>query len=98
MGETDILHGVMAYAFKQADIAQWMALRCGMDWLPELHKAGIKPQWANKFSCNTVPRMSVHANDALEDIVDDNDDVDMVESASEGEDDSDDVDEFEFDD
>ena len=49
-GNDDILHGVSAYAFKQAAITLHIAARCAADWLPELAKAGINPVWGVKYS------------------------------------------------
>lgn len=67
-GNGDILHGVSAYAFKQAAITLHIAARCAADWLPELAKAGINPVWGVKYSTvaskNTVVVTSVSNNNA----------------------------------
>jgi hypothetical protein len=96
---TDILHGVAAYAFKQADIARRMALQCAMDWLPELKKEGINPPWAAKYRCNSMASTFLHPDIALDEVLDERDSVDVVESESEADEDCDDSsDDFEFDD
>ncbi|KAF8992130.1 hypothetical protein BDQ17DRAFT_1432627 [Cyathus striatus] len=44
-GSSDVLHGVAAYTYKQANILQKMAKKCTSQWLPILRKNGIEPDW-----------------------------------------------------
>jgi len=45
----EILAGVLAYAYKQADLIRRMARRFAEDWLPILASKDIDPDWATKY-------------------------------------------------
>ena len=45
----DILAGVSAYAYKQADLIRRMARRFAKNWLPILASKDIDPDWAAKY-------------------------------------------------
>lgn len=105
-GDPDIVDGLSAYAFKQAHLAHHMAARCAADWLLELNKQGIQPEWAEGYAgIIKKKKQSNPANveDVLpEDVLDDDEilDFDEIPSDTEEEDenDLDDFDDFEFDD
>jgi hypothetical protein len=46
---TDILIGISAYAYKQANLMRRMAIRCAADWVPVLKSHRIQPAWATKY-------------------------------------------------
>ena len=56
----EILHGVVAYAYKQAYIARQMAARCAAAWLPECVKLGLAPLWAADWM-ETEPEKNLSA-------------------------------------
>ena len=103
--DTDILDGVLAYAFKQADILRRMATRCAASWLLELDKRGIKPSWEDKYKHTRQLKKAQKPSedDHGEDAIDDDDEVDIVEGHSDAENDESDSEDsesewFDFDD
>jgi len=56
----EILHGVVAYAYKQAYIAHQMAARCAAAWLPKCVKLGLAPLWAADWM-ETEPEKNLSA-------------------------------------
>jgi len=104
-GDPDIVDGSSAYAFKQAHLAHHIAARCAADWLPELNKQGIQPEWAGGYA-NIIKKKErsnpANVEDVLpEDVLDDDEILDFDETTSDAEEDEDefdDFDDFEFDD
>jgi len=88
-GHPSILHGVSAYAHKQAHIARRMATRCATDWLPELTKHGIAPPWASQYPTapfTTRQRGPKNSDDKEESDLPSEEQVDVVEVPSDEED------------
>ena len=55
VGEVSILHGVHAYAEKQAALCHQLAASCARCWLPLLKGKGIEPPWALHYPMTTLP-------------------------------------------
>ncbi|KAF9030410.1 hypothetical protein BJ165DRAFT_1358886 [Panaeolus papilionaceus] len=51
--DPSVLHGVVAYAYKQAYICWQMASRYAVDWLLVLLPIGIEPSWGHSFYPST---------------------------------------------
>ncbi|KIL53917.1 hypothetical protein M378DRAFT_93383, partial [Amanita muscaria Koide BX008] len=60
----DILQGVAAYAYKQAEICGRMATRFAKDWLPLLKRNGITPSWEAKYVEEGSPNENGDGDDA----------------------------------
>lgn len=103
-GHPEVLNGSSAYAFKQADLSRHMAARCAAEWLPELDKRGIQPDWAGSYTSLLKKKKQSKqpdSEDILPEVVLDDDDLfGFQETPSDAEDDDDDdsADDFEFDD
>jgi len=52
-GEISILHGVRAYAEKQAALCHQLAVSCARCWLPLLKGKGIEPPWESQYPMTT---------------------------------------------
>jgi len=88
-GDPSVLHGVSAYAHKQAHIARQMAMRCVADWLPELTKRGISPPWASQHlsaPSTTRRRRPKDSEDSEESVLPSEEQVDVIEVPSDEED------------
>ena len=88
-GDPSVLHGVSAYAHKQAHIARQMAMRCAADWLPELTKRGISPPWASQHlsaPSTTRRRRPKDSEDSEESVLPSEEQVDVIEVPSDEED------------
>lgn len=70
--DSDRLHGVAAYAEKQAHLSEQLAQRCAECWLPALKERGISTEWEGRYSVTTVvtPVECVVSDDDDEDIED----------------------------
>ena len=53
VGEICVLHGVQAYAEKQAALCDQLALSCARSWLPLLKAKGIEPAWESHYLVTT---------------------------------------------
>ena len=65
----DVLSGISAYAYKQANITRSMAICCANEWLPVLKSKQIKPAWAANYATQkTQQKMVVSPNDLEPDV------------------------------
>ena len=55
MEEVSILHGVHAYAEKQAALCHQLAASCARCWPPFLKGKGIEPPWESHYPMTTLP-------------------------------------------
>lgn len=84
----DILRGISAYAYKQANIMRSMAIRCATVWLPILESKQIHPAWAANYATqNTQKKKAVSPNNLEQDVDDtealeNDDDLDIEETTS----------------
>lgn len=92
------LHGVDAYAEKQAHLSERLAWKYAEHWLPALKKRGLTPEWEERYRVATPVQhvVSVVADDHDEDPEDDGSEVIDVEEGEPQEDDND-IDWFELD-
>jgi len=82
------LHGVQAYAEKQAAFLQQLAYSSAAHWLPGLKKKRIFPEWETWYVLTTGQGSTCVGNadnDEWEDDDDDDDDVEVVDDEFEGE-------------
>ncbi|PPQ94946.1 hypothetical protein CVT25_003958 [Psilocybe cyanescens] len=90
----DILRGVSAYAYKQADLMWHMAICCALDWLPTLANKKIQPLWGAKYATEVATQQKKRAKtkeniaqgDDIE-VLDHDDGLDIEEMPSDIEDD-----------
>jgi hypothetical protein len=59
------LHGIAAYAEKQARLCEHLARDCAIRWLPALKSKGITPDWA--IHVPTTPAVLLSTTDAIRD-------------------------------
>jgi hypothetical protein len=98
----DILHGVNAYAEKQAAIQEQLAQSSAIHWYPALVKNGIVPEWAEEYAFSPLEEDATtggtsDTEDWEEDDVEEIDDH-FVEGDEQDEDATDIIDFFEDDD
>jgi len=99
----EILAGVSAYAYKQADLIRHMARRFAEDWLPILASKDIHPDWATKYpswkesSKQKVPKDDYEGECENEEVLED-EGLDFDESRSDADDDDDDEMSLDYDD
>jgi hypothetical protein len=48
------LHGVTAYAKKQAHLSKQLAWQCAEYWLPALKERGVSPEWEERYPVTPV--------------------------------------------
>ena len=101
----EILHGVAAYAHKQAYIARRMAGCCAAAWLPECVKLGLSPSWATDWTemeTESEKAMSLTPTACEEErevILAQEENIEFEEDHSDDDDNTEDIDDgFEFDD
>jgi len=66
------LHGIDAYAEKQAYLSESLASSSAVYWLPTLKSKGISPEWEARYSITPT------TEDDIDDVGDDEDDIDDV--------------------
>jgi len=64
--EPEILRGISAYAYKQADLVHCMAVRCAEEWLPILVSKNIHPDWPTKYPICLESRKKKATEDDVE--------------------------------
>ncbi|PPQ72876.1 hypothetical protein CVT25_004689 [Psilocybe cyanescens] len=90
----DILRGVSAYTYKQADLMWRMVICCTLDWLLTLANKKIQPLWGAKYATEVAARQKKRAEtkenvaqgDDVE-VLDHDDGLDIEEMPSDIEDD-----------
>ncbi|KAN0109323.1 hypothetical protein V8E52_009414 [Russula decolorans] len=50
------LHGVTAYAKKQAHLSEQLAWQCAEYWLPALKERGVSPEWEERYPVTPVDK------------------------------------------
>ena len=80
------LHGISAYAEKQAYLSSELARQSALFWLPFLKEKGIMPEWGDRYSmsCASMPQLAFTDED-MDDDDDDDDDVGCEETEGNGE-------------
>jgi hypothetical protein len=75
------LHGVAAYAQKQAHLSEQLAQRCATLWLPALKERGIFPEWEEHC---TVATVVTPVQCVISSVADDHDQCEEYDEDSEG--------------
>ena len=103
--EAEILRGISAYAYKQADLVLRMARRCAEEWMPVLASKNIHPDWEINYpSWKDLKRKKKATEDECEGDFDENEEMvedeglDMEEACSDSDDEGDEDIIFEYDD
>ena len=81
----DILQGISAYAYKQANLFRHMATRCAAECRPMLASNHIIPDWAANYPAQTTSNREKSATDEFEDDSDEigeDDNLDFEETRS----------------
>jgi hypothetical protein len=77
--DDSLLHGVAAYAEKQAHFSEQLAWQCAAYWLPVLKEKGFSPEWEERYPLTTVVTYDRRVADDH-----DQDDEDLEDTGSEG--------------
>jgi hypothetical protein len=70
--DNSALHGVDAYAEKQAHLSEQLAWRCAEQWLPALKAQGVSPEWEDRYHVATVVSPGQSLEFIISDVADEN--------------------------
>jgi len=79
-GLAEVLHGVKAYAEKQANFSECLAQSSADHWYPSLASKGISPDWAEEFLLSPVEECATTnpENDDWEEDLDEDEEADDI--------------------
>jgi hypothetical protein len=80
--DDSVLHGVAAYAEKQACLSERLARQCAAYWLPALKEKGISPEWEERYPVTAAVTHDQRNVSSL--VIGDQDEGDSEDAGSEG--------------
>jgi hypothetical protein len=92
------VHGVTAYAEKQAHLSEQLAWKCAERWLPALKERGVSPEWEKRYPVTAVVTPVQHVFSAVSAIADEDIGGEVIDDEESEEEDGSEVDFSEWDD